>query len=143
MKQSKSVAQKMGIKAETRAFFLNASEAVLETLSLPDLEVAKRLEGKFDYIHLFTKSQDELDEAFPKLKTHLKETGMLWVSWLKGRKEGADLTLPEVIRIGYNHGLVESTTLSVDTVWSGIKFTYPKKGKSYHNSYGQLPNTRK
>ena len=55
-----------------------------------------------------------------------------------GRQLGTDLTLPEVIRIGYNHGLVESTTVSVDTTWSAIKFTHPKPGKEYRNSYGQL-----
>jgi hypothetical protein len=47
--------------------------------------------------------------------------------------------LPEVIGIGYRHGLVESKTLSVDATWSAIKFTHPIKGKVYKNSYGQLP----
>jgi hypothetical protein len=141
MKRSKSVAQKMGIKAGTRAFYVNAPEPVLKTIRLPDLEVAPKLEEKFDYIHLFTTSQAELDEVFPKLKAHLKPTGMLWVSWPKGQKQDTGLTLPEVIRIGYGHGLVESTALSVDTTWSAIKFTHPKKGKSYRNSYGQLPSS--
>ena len=50
-----------------------------------------------------------------------------------------DLVLPEVIRIGYRHGLVESKTLSVDATWSAIKFTHPVAGKVYKNSYGQLP----
>ena len=52
---------------------------------------------------------------------------------------GTDLALPKVIEIGYNHGLVESRTLSVDDTWSAMKFTHPKKGKAYNNSYGQLP----
>jgi hypothetical protein len=52
---------------------------------------------------------------------------------------GTDLALPKVIEIGYNHGLVESKTLSVDDTWSAMKFMYPKKGKAYNNSYGQLP----
>ena len=50
-----------------------------------------------------------------------------------------DLTLPEIIRIGYDHGLVESTTLRIDDTWSGMKFTHPKSGKVYRNSYGRLP----
>ncbi|GAB3529414.1 hypothetical protein GCM10027402_32720 [Arthrobacter monumenti] len=43
-----------------------------------------------------------------------------------------------IIRIGYEHGLVESTALSVDSTWSAIKFTHPKPGKTYQNSYGTL-----
>ncbi len=62
------------------------------------------------------------------------------MSWPKGRKLGTDLTLPHVIRIGYSHGLVESTTLSVDGTWSAMKFTHPKRGKDYKNSFGHLPN---
>ena len=49
-----------------------------------------------------------------------------------------DLGLPKVIEIGYEHGLVESTALRVDDTWSAIKFTHPKKGKVYRNTYGTL-----
>lgn len=52
-------------------------------------------------------------------------------------KDG-DLKLQDVIRIGYSNGLVESTTLSINSEWSGIKFTHPKPGKTYANSYGTL-----
>lgn len=79
-----------------------------------------------------------MDSTFPRLKAHLRATGMLWVSWPKGGQLGTDLTLSEVIRIGYEHGLVESTTLSVDNTWSAIKFTHPKPGKEYRNSFGVL-----
>lgn len=136
---ARPVSQKMGIKPGTRAFFVNAPEAAQKALELPDLEVGETLEGDFDYIHLFLITQSEMDETFPRLKPHLRPGGMLWVSWPKGKKRGSDLTLHKVIEIGYNHGLVESTCLSVDTTWSALKFTYPKKGKIYHNSYGTLP----
>jgi hypothetical protein len=45
--------------------------------------------------------------------------------------------LPLVIKTGYD-GLVESKCVSVDSTWSALKFTWPKKGKVYNNSYGQL-----
>ncbi len=130
----------MGIKEGARAMFVNAPATALTAINLPDLEVAARLAGTFDYIHLFATSQQELDETFPRLKAHLKPTGMLWISWPKNRQLGTDLTLPEVIRIGYRHGLVESKTLSVDATWSAIKFTHPVEGKAYNNRYGQLPS---
>lgn len=135
----RSVAQKMGVKEGTCAFFVNAPEAALAAVALPRLDVSATLGRELDYIHLFAGTQAEMDNVLPKLKAHLAEGGMLWVSWPKGRRLGTDLTLPHVIRIGYSHGLVESTTLSVDATWSAIKFTHPKPGKVYKNSYGRLP----
>ena len=132
------ISKKMGIKEGARAYFVNAPEEGMETLDPSRLELATRLTGKFDYIHFFTKSQAEFNKRFPRLKTHLKPGGMLWVSWPKNRKLGTDLTLTKVIELGYNHGLVESKTISIDETWSAIKFTHPKKGKAYKNSYGKL-----
>ena len=132
------VSQKMGVKEGMRAFFLNAPKSALEAIDLPSLDVDSGLQGEFDYIHIFTKTQADIDDLFPKLKPHLKPTGMLWLSWPKGKKLGTDLALPVVIKIGYSHGLVESTCLSVDGTWSSLKFTHPKKDKVYHNCYGQL-----
>ena len=132
----------MGVKDGIRAFFLNAPKSALKAINPPSLEVDSVLQGEFDYIHFFTKTMAEMDELFPKLKRHLNPTGMLWLSWPKGRKLGTDLALPVVIKIGYSHGLVESTCLSVDETWSGLKFTYPIKGKVYENSYGHLKPQR-
>ncbi len=106
----RSVSQKMGIKEGTRAFFMNAPESALKAMMPPNLDVSATLEGDFGYIHLFGVTQAEMDD------------------------------MSHVIRIGYSHGLVESTTLSVDSTWSAMKFTHPKRGKVYHNSYGQLPS---
>jgi hypothetical protein len=136
----RTVAQKMGIKAGTRTFVGNAPPSALAAIKLPSLDVSETLTGTFGYLHLFVVTQADMDDRFPKLKAHLAAAGMLWVSWPKGRQLGTDLTLPHVIRIGYRHGLVESTTLSVDDTWSAIKFTHPKPGHVYTNKYGQLPS---
>ena len=136
---TRTVSQKMGLKEGMRAFFRNAPASALRAVKLPKLSVCQALHGEFDYLHLFTTSQAEMDMAFPTLMRHLKQAGMLWVSWPKAKQLGTDLSLPHVIRIGYSHGLVESTCLSVDATWSGIKFTHPKLGKVYCNSHGQLP----
>lgn len=130
----------MGVEAGTRAFLVDGPAASVDAMRLPELNVSARLTGQFDYIHLFVPTQQDLDETFPVLKEHLAPKGMLWVSWPKGRKRNSDLTLPVVIRIGYDHGLVESTCLSIDPTWSGLKFTHPKLGKNYQNSYGTLPD---
>ena len=129
---------KMGIKPGMRAIFVDAPADAVQAVDLPDLEIKESLRGEFDYIHLFVKNQEDFHDKFPVLKNHLKSTGTLWVSWPKARQLGTDLTLPTVIKIGYDYGLVESKCLSIDAMWSALKFTYPKDGKAYANSYGKL-----
>ena len=136
---SKTVSEKMGLKSGARAIFVNAPEHALVAIDPPTLDVASELAGEFDYIHLFARTQKELDDALPRLKAHLEPKGMLWVSWPKDKQLGTDLTLAKVIKIGYDHGLVESKILSVNATWSAMKFTHPKKGKTYDNTYGRLP----
>lgn len=128
----------MGIKEGARAIFINATADIIKDIDPPTIEVTSKLTGNFDYIHLFANSQAELDKLFPKLKDHLKSAGMLWISWPKGGQLGTDLSLTKVIKIGYDHGLVESKSLSINATWSALKFTHPKKGKIYNNSYGKL-----
>jgi hypothetical protein len=123
-----------------RTCFRNAPATALAAMNMPALDIARALRGEFDYVHLFVTSQASLDATFPTLVGHVRERGMLWVSWPKARQLDSDLTLPHVIRIGYQHGMVESTSLSVDTTWSALKFTHPKPGKTYNNRYGRLPD---
>lgn len=134
----KTVSQKMGVKENSRAFFANSEDEAIDNINLPAIDISLKLEKKFDYIHFFVKTQAEFTEQFPKLKEYLKLDGMLWVSWPKGGKLGTDLNIKIVIKLGYDFGLVESTCLSINNIWSGLKFTHPKKGKVYNNSYGKL-----
>jgi len=136
----RSVAEKMGLKTGSRAYFTGVPPAVLSAMRLPELEISRNLSGMFDHVHLFVSSKQDLDQQFPTLRSHVGPKGKLWVSWPKGGGGGTDLNIREVIRIGYTHGMVESTALSVDDDWSAIKFTHPIPGKTYHNSYGKLPS---
>lgn len=72
----------------------------------------------------------------------MRTGGMLWVSWPKGGRFGTDLTMKQVIAIGYDLNMVESICLRIDEAWAGLKFTRPKPGKIYVNSYGTLPGQR-
>ncbi len=135
---TRTVAIKMGIKENTKAIFVNPDKEALDSIELPNLDVSTELKEEFDYIHLFVKKQSEFINHFPKLKPYLKSNGMLWVSWPKGGKSGTDLNIKIVIKLGYDFGLVESTCLSINEIWSGLKFTHPQKGKVYNNSYGKL-----
>ncbi|MDF2454730.1 MAG: hypothetical protein K0R51_723 [Cytophagaceae bacterium] len=132
----------MNLKSGMRALLVQAPKEAIESIQLPELDIQSKATGEFDYIHLFTESQSDFHKRFPLLKNHLKENGTLWLSWPKSGQLDTDLTLIKVIEIGYDYGLVESTCLSINSVWSALKFTHPKKGKSYHNSYGKLKDQK-
>ena len=121
-----------------RVFFVNAPENFSDTIELPQVELKSRLLVEFDYIHFFVVTQKEFHDGFETLKGHLKKDGMLWVSWPKSKQKQTDLSITKVIEIGYDYGMVESKAISIDEVWSAIKFTFPKDGKTYNNSYGKL-----
>ena len=50
------------------------SQAV-KAIDPSDLDVASRLTGQFDYIHLFTKREEEFDDLFPQNKWTMREQG--------------------------------------------------------------------
>ncbi|WP_420151657.1 DUF3052 family protein [Spirosoma sp.] len=134
----KPVSEKMGVKPGSRVLFVNAPADAIQVMDMPEVELATDLNGNFDSIHFFAISQNDLHEKFLTLKSHLKPTGTLWLAWPKAGQNESDLTLQKVIEIGYNYGLVESKTLSINPTWSAIKFTHPREGKDYQNSYGKL-----
>jgi hypothetical protein len=135
---TKSVAEKMGIKEHSRSILIKANRNVVKAMLLPKIKTAARLSGKFDYIHVFAKTQDELSHQFTRVKKYLATRGMLWISWPKAGRLKSDLSMRSVIKIGYDHGLVESKGIRVDETWAALKFTHPKTGKRYRNSYGKL-----
>lgn len=124
---STSLLNKMGIKDDMRIIFINAPAEVVELIKPPRHSISSNLVGNFDYIHFFTKSREEFNRTFPKLKRHLKENGMLWVSWPKGKQGGTDFTLQKIIKLGYDFGLVESKTISIDKIWSALSLLSLKK----------------
>ncbi len=108
-------------------------------MELPEIDVDPELRGEFDYVHLFVTRREDMGARFGAGRDHLRPGGMLWVSWPKGGRLDTDLTMKTVIAVGYELSMVESTCLRIDDVWAGLKFTRPKPGKRYANSYGTLP----
>lgn len=135
---TKLVSEKLGVKPDTRAILINAPTDAVQDIKLPKLRKASRLAGEFDYIHFFARTQAQLDKKLPALKKHLKSTGMLWLSWPKAKQLNTDLSLLKVIKLGYDHGLVESKAMSINETWSASKFTHPKANVVYRNSFGKL-----
>lgn len=127
----------MSLRPGARALVAGAPPEVRASLGL---EIADEGEAAaYDHIHLFVTSRVEQRERMGALRGLLAPRGRLWLSWPKGGGLGTDLSLPSVIATGYDLGLVESTCLSIDATWSALRFTWPRPGVVYANSYGTLP----
>lgn len=136
---SKPVHEKMGIKLHDRIIFLGGAKEEIAEIQFPGLNVQHSLTQQFDHIILFVITQEDMKMKFAGLKQYLKHDGKLWIAWPKAKQLNSNLTVPTVIKIGYDYGMVESTNLSINKVWTALKFTWPKPGKVYNNSYGILP----
>ena len=137
-----TLARKIGIRAGKRAILVRAPADVRQALAKGGARFTRSLTGKFDYIHAFFTTQAQVKASFRTFQSHLAPGGMLWISWPKKGQLKTDLSLTKIIGIGYKRGLVESKTIGVNDTWSAIKFTWPKAGKTYKNSFGTLPGTR-
>lgn len=125
--------KKLGLKEGMEALFINEPEEYIRYLGkLPkNLAIKHEFQKQVDFIHLFTRSQEELKELFPKLKEKLKKSGMIWISWPKGSCGVGVTNLNEnlVRMIGLENGLVDVKVISVDEEWSGLKFVYRLKNR--------------
>ena len=98
--------------------------------SLEFIEKSFDSEESADYIHVFTKSLEELKMVFPKLRKMLTKDGCFWVSWPKKTSRiKTDLSDLVVIKTGLSFGLVDVKVVAIDETWSGLKFVYRKKDR--------------
>ncbi len=131
---STPLAKKLGIKEDFKIillnqpdYYINLFERLPSNIEFVDLQN----EDQIDFIHFFTKSEQELQRKILDLKSKLKPTGMIWVSWpKKASKVPTDVDDSVVRRIGLESGLVDVKVCAVDGIWSGLKFVFRLKDRS-------------
>jgi len=128
----RSLVERLGIKKNFRIIITNQPKNYNKMLGkLPKgVVLSKKLKGPFDFIHLFTKRREELEERFPILKQELSQKGMLWISWPKVfSKIETDLNENMVREIGLKNRLVDTKICAINEDWSGLKFVYKLKDR--------------
>ncbi|HWN67118.1 MAG TPA: hypothetical protein VNM90_05730 [Haliangium sp.] len=132
--------KKLGARPGMAALYIGVPETIEPLWSFADWgsrDVVERPpsrtvsgDGRYDFVHVFTKSAAELERALPVLRARLKPAGMIWVSWpKKAAKIPTDLTEDEVRRMALATGLVDIKVCAVDAVWSGLKLVIPVKDR--------------
>lgn len=129
-RSSKPVVQKLGLKLDQRAIVLNAPQGFKEKL-----KGAPKLIGEFDFIHVFAKNSDELDQMLPKLRKALRKSGVLWVSWRKGDKQSGLGRDPIHDMVG-DHRLEGVSLIAIDDDWAAMKVLYPKAERERRSLLG-------
>lgn len=121
---TRSLVDKLGIKAGTRIAIINAPRGYRATLGpLPTgVTVSSSMRGDFPFIHFFTRSRALFQTKVGILLRALEPNGVLWISWPK-KTSGVttDMTEDAVREIALPRGLVDIKVAAVDDIWSGLK----------------------
>ena len=127
------LAKKLGVKEGYTVLLINQPAHYYDLFSdLPqNIDVVKSgVEGEIDFIHLFVKSIEEMEDRVIHTKPLLKKDGVIWISWPKGAsKIKTDLKRDYIREFVLGIGLVDVKVCSVDKDWSGLKFVYRLKDR--------------
>lgn len=121
--------KKLGYKPGFVVRLVHAPDYYFDLLyELPDeLDFTDEPEPLKDLIHFFTSSIEELHQWMPQLKSEIKQTGMIWVSWPK-KASGLETTVNDhsIRTWARANGLNDAKVCAVDSTWSGLKLVIPR-----------------
>lgn len=121
---NKSVAEKLMIKPGRSVLLVNPFEGYLDLLGyLSKITVhLNESSNPVDIIQLFVKSQKELEEFLPKLKSSLKPGGMIWVTYTKKTsKLAGDIHRDTINAYAKSLGMEGIAIISIDEDWSALR----------------------
>lgn len=124
--------RKLGLTPAMKAAVIGAPGDYAALLSIPAapplLGPGDALPEGLDFLHLFTRSADELAHVLRAARVRLAPAGMIWVSWPKqASRQPTDVTEDRIREICLPLGLVDVKVCAVDEVWSGLKLMIRKE----------------
>ena len=124
----KSLVEKLGLTPFTRTAIVGGPSDFIDRLGrLPTGITIEGFvtDGKYALIQYFTPWREDLEKYFAEYKNHLFATGALWISWPKKSSGLISNTTENVVReIGLKNGMVDVKVISIDRIWSGLKFVF-------------------
>ncbi len=119
------LAKKLGFKEEHRILLVNQPPHyfdLFEDFPASAVVDSEPVNSPYDVIHFFTSSKQELLSQLPHLKTLIRQNGMVWVSWPKGKsKLPKDLNEDDVRNCMLSIDMVDIKVCAIDNDWSGLK----------------------
>lgn len=91
---------------------------------------ANRAGTQSNFIHLFTKSREELAQQLKLLRKGIAENGVVWISWPK-KSSGVrtDITEDVIRDVALPLGFVDIKVCAVDETWSGLKLMIRRENR--------------
>ncbi len=118
--------KKLGITREMKIRLIGMPEDYF-TLLNTDISGQVVKNGSADFIHLFVKTRQELETAFPKLIGELPPSAIIWISWYKkAARIPTDITEDGIREIVLPTGWVDVKVCAVSDIWSGLKIVKRK-----------------
>ena len=129
------LAKKLGLKNGQSAAFIGLPDTLtwlLDERAFAHTETPAAWDAltskDHDYIHLFTDSAATVDAATPTLRDHIRQDGMIWMSWpKKASKVPTDVTEDTIRNRALQDILVDVKVCAVDEIWSGLKLMIRKE----------------
>ncbi len=125
--------KKLGIKSGFRIAILRTPVHYLELLgNLPaDVAIDREILGSdYDFVHAFYVQRADYEAEFPRLKSAIRKSGMIWISWYKrAAKMPTDITENVVRDVALAGGLVDVKVAAIDAQWSGLKLVYRREDR--------------
>jgi hypothetical protein len=127
---STPLAKKLGIKPGARIKLVNAPDYYDNLFTDLPGDLIRTGNEPRDFIHFFTKDEQELLTTLPKLRDEIVQNGIIWVSWPKKSSKIATNINENTIRdFALSIGLVDIKVCAVDDIWSGLKLVIPVKDR--------------
>lgn len=120
-----ALVKKLRIQPGQRVLIVNSPEGYVAALGeLPEgVVVSVKPKGKFEFVHLFVRNSQQLDEHLPPAMAAAEYDGLFWLSYpKKSSKVETDLSRDVLWELMMDTGLRPVTQVSVDQVWSALRF---------------------
>ncbi len=117
--------KKLQIKPGNRVLVVNPPDGYEGLLGpLPEsAQIVTPGNGPVDVAHIFARTSADVTAHLAAVRTALKPGGVLWISWPKTTaKMVTDLTRDSLWAMLEPEGLRPVTAISIDDVWSALRF---------------------
>jgi len=115
----KPIAQKLLVKNGYKVLIVGSPTDYLEKLTGTEATIfTDPSEQLFDLIQLFVSKKKDLENQLPKLKSLIKEKGLFWVTYPKGR---AEINRDSIREYAATIGLQAVSLVAVDETWSALR----------------------
>ena len=117
--------RKLGIKPGQKILILSAPEGYIQALgTLPaGAEVKTIAEGTFDFVQLFVRKKEDIDNHATTAMQSLKPGGLLWFTYPKKSSSiKTDITRDNGWEGLMAAGIRPVTQIAIDDTWSALRF---------------------